>query len=244
MKFVDEATIRVAAGNGGNGTVSFRREKYVPRGGPDGGDGGRGGSVWMLADSGINTLADFRFQRNFRAGHGQPGSGKNCAGRGAEDLVIQVPVGTVVQDSGTGEIIGDLTRPDQRLLVARGGEGGQGTAVKATFKGAVQITDMVEAKSCTISGEGKGGPAGFAKGGADVELTALDDGGTRLTYDVEAKVGGKLAQLGSRIIDGFAKKMADQFFQNLQIAIEGPPEAEPGGEGEKKGWLGRLAGRS
>lgn len=128
MKFVDEATIRVAAGNGGNGTVSFRREKYVPRGGPDGGDGGRGGSVWMEADSGINTLADFRFQRNFRAAHGQPGSGKNCAGRGAEDLVIQVPVGTVVQDEGTGEVIGDLTRPEQRLLVARGGEGGQGNA--------------------------------------------------------------------------------------------------------------------
>jgi len=88
--------------------------------------------------------------------------------------------------------------------------------VKATFKGAVQITDMVEAQSCTISGEGKGGPAGFAKGGADVVLEPTEGGGTKLIYEVEAKVGGKLAQLGSRIIDGFAKKMADQFFERFQ----------------------------
>jgi GTP-binding protein len=128
MKFVDEATIHVAAGNGGNGTVSFRREKYVPRGGPDGGDGGRGGSVWLEADSGINTLADFRFQRKFRAAGGQPGAGKNMAGRGADDLTVKVPVGTVVQDAATAEVIGDLTAPGQRLLVARGGEGGQGNA--------------------------------------------------------------------------------------------------------------------
>lgn len=119
--------------------------------------------------------------------------------------------------------------------------------VKATFKGAVTLSDMIANESLTISGEGKGGAAGFAKGGASVRLAAVGDG-TELSYDVEAKVGGKLAQLGSRIIDGFAKKMADQFFTNLQEQLEGPKEPEEGEEdgadGEKKGWIGRLTGRS
>ncbi len=114
--------------------------------------------------------------------------------------------------------------------------------VKATFKGQVTLSDMVEGESLTLSGEGKGGAAGFAKGGADVKLETIE-GGTKLIYDVEAKVGGKLAQLGSRIIDGFAKKMADQFFQRFQETVEGPKEeAEDGAEesAEKKGWLKRL----
>lgn len=117
--------------------------------------------------------------------------------------------------------------------------------VKATFRGQVSMSDLVPGERMVIVGEGKGGAAGFAKGGATVTFEALDDGATRLTYDVEAKVGGKLAQLGSRIIDGFAKKMADQFFVNLQTAIEGPPEEEEGAEGaeKKKGWLGRLTGK-
>lgn len=115
--------------------------------------------------------------------------------------------------------------------------------VKATFKGAVTMSDMVENQSLNIAGEGKGGAAGFAKGGASVSLTAVE-GGTELAYDVEAKVGGKLAQLGSRLIDGFAKKMADQFFANLQEQLEGPAEEaeEETGE-EKKSWLGKLTGR-
>ena len=118
--------------------------------------------------------------------------------------------------------------------------------VKATFKGQVSLSEMVENQSLTITGEGKGGAAGFAKGGAEVRMEAVD-GGTALSYDVEAKVGGKLAQLGSRIIDGFAKKMADQFFANLQETLEGPADAgadvEEGGE-KKKGWLGRLTGKA
>ncbi len=116
--------------------------------------------------------------------------------------------------------------------------------VKATFKGAVTLSDLIENESLTISGEGKGGAAGFAKGGAEVRL-APTDGGTQLSYDVEAKVGGKLAQLGSRIIDGFAKKMADQFFSNLQEHLEGPKEESEGDDvdGTKKGWLGRLTGK-
>src|SRR6056300_7236 len=113
--------------------------------------------------------------------------------------------------------------------------------VKATFKGAVTLSDTVDLTSLTLTGEGKGGAAGFAKGGANVVLTD-QDGGTLLSYEVEAKVGGKLAQLGSRIIDGFAKTMADQFFENFQNAVQGPlEEAEGSEEGEKKkGWLGRL----
>lgn len=126
MKFVDEATIRVHAGNGGRGSVSFRREKFVPFGGPDGGDGGSGGSVFLRADAGINTLADFRIARTYRAAHGEPGSGRDRTGRSGEDLYVPVPLGTVVQDVDTQEVIGDLTRPGAGLLVARGGRGGWG----------------------------------------------------------------------------------------------------------------------
>ena len=113
--------------------------------------------------------------------------------------------------------------------------------VKATFKGAVTLSDIVEGESLTLSGEGKGGAAGFAKGGAKVSLTD-EEGGTLLSYDVEAKVGGKLAQLGSRIIDGFAKKMADQFFEEFRSVVQGPSDVtDDFEEGEKKkGWLGRL----
>jgi len=126
MKFVDEASIKVSAGNGGNGIVSFRREKYVPFGGPDGGDGGDGGSVYLAADSGINTLADFRFHRRFAATSGAPGGGRNCTGKGGEDLKVPVPVGTLVFDQDTGELIGDLVADGQELMVARGGTGGRG----------------------------------------------------------------------------------------------------------------------
>jgi len=126
MKFVDEATIHVHAGNGGNGCVGFRREKFIPFGGPDGGDGGAGGSVWMVADEGLNTLGDFRHERVFRARRGENGMGRQMAGRKGEDLVIRVPVGTVVINTATEEEIGDLARHGQRLLVARGGQGGLG----------------------------------------------------------------------------------------------------------------------
>ncbi|WP_428609565.1 Obg family GTPase CgtA [Sedimenticola sp.] len=128
MKFVDEATIRVEAGKGGNGAVSFRREKYIPRGGPDGGDGGDGGSVYLVADSGLNTLVDFRHQRRHRAQSGQQGMGRNCTGRSAEDLYIKVPVGTRVTDLETEELIGELLSNGQKLLVAKGGFHGIGNA--------------------------------------------------------------------------------------------------------------------
>ena len=126
MKFVDEATIRVHAGNGGNGCVSFRREKFIPFGGPDGGDGGGGGSIWLVADEGLNTLVDFRHQRAYRAKRGENGMGRQMSGKAGEDLVIRVPVGTVVINIDTDEEIGDLAENGARLLVAQGGHGGRG----------------------------------------------------------------------------------------------------------------------
>ncbi len=126
MKFVDEATIRVQAGNGGAGCVSFRREKFIPRGGPDGGDGGDGGSVYLIADQAINTLADFRVQRRFAAGNGESGAGQQCTGAGGADLQVRVPCGTRVIEAETGEYLGDLTRDGQQLVVAAGGRGGRG----------------------------------------------------------------------------------------------------------------------
>ena len=126
MKFVDEAEIRVSAGAGGNGCVSFRREKFIPLGGPDGGDGGKGGSVWLVADEGINTLIDFRHQRSFHARRGENGAGRQMTGAHGADETIRVPVGTVVINVDTDEVIGDLTEHGQRLLVATGGHGGKG----------------------------------------------------------------------------------------------------------------------
>ncbi|HZH42822.1 MAG TPA: GTPase ObgE [Lysobacter sp.] len=126
MKLVDEAEIQVVAGNGGNGAVSFRREKFIPLGGPDGGDGGDGGSVWLVADENLNTLVDFRHQRVFRAQRGENGMGRQMYGKAGEDLTITVPVGTVVINVETDEIIGDMTRHGERLLVAKGGKGGLG----------------------------------------------------------------------------------------------------------------------
>jgi GTP-binding protein len=126
MKFVDEAQITVSAGNGGNGSVSFRREKFIPLGGPDGGDGGDGGSVWIESDENLNTLVDFRHMRQFRAQRGQNGMSREAYGKSGEDITIRVPVGTEIINVATDEIIGDLAEHGQRLLVARGGEGGRG----------------------------------------------------------------------------------------------------------------------
>ena len=126
MKFVDEASIKVHAGKGGNGCLSFRREKYIPKGGPDGGDGGDGGSVILVGTEGLNTLIDFRYTRNFKAENGQQGSSAECTGRGGEDLVLPVPVGTTVIDEETGDVLGDITELDQRLKVAQGGYHGLG----------------------------------------------------------------------------------------------------------------------
>jgi GTP-binding protein len=126
MKFVDEATIKVHAGKGGNGCLSFRREKYIPKGGPDGGDGGDGGSVFLVGAEGLNTLIDFRYTRNFKAESGQQGSSAECTGRGGEHLVLQVPIGTTVLDDETGDVLGDITEIGQELKIAQGGFHGLG----------------------------------------------------------------------------------------------------------------------
>jgi len=126
MKFVDEANIKVHAGDGGNGCISFRREKFIPFGGPDGGDGGYGGSIWLVADEGLNTLVDFRHQRAFKAQRGENGMGSQMYGKGGEDTFVRVPVGTMITNVDTDEMIGDLTSHGQRMLVAQGGKGGLG----------------------------------------------------------------------------------------------------------------------
>lgn len=126
MRFVDEAIIQVEAGHGGNGCVSFRREKFIPFGGPDGGDGGRGGSIWIEADPDANTLVDYRYTRKFRADRGQGGRGANCSGKSGADVVLKVPVGTTIVDEDTNEVLGDLVEAGQKLLVAKGGRGGLG----------------------------------------------------------------------------------------------------------------------
>lgn len=126
MKFFDEAVISVFAGNGGNGAASFRREKYIPRGGPDGGDGGHGGNIVMLADRNLNTLIDYRYTRTYRAAHGENGRGSDCFGKGGDDLVLRVPVGTLITDLATGKVIADLAEDGSSTIVAKGGKGGWG----------------------------------------------------------------------------------------------------------------------
>lgn len=132
MKFIDTAKIYVYAGNGGNGCVSFRREKYIPMGGPDGGDGGEGGDVILVADKKLTTLLDFKYRRHFKAKRGQHGQGSDKTGKSGDNLIIKTPVGTVAYDSVTGEILGDLDEHGKKLVVARGGRGGRGNARFAT----------------------------------------------------------------------------------------------------------------
>lgn len=152
MKFVDEAEVIVDAGNGGSGCLSFRREKYIEKGGPDGGDGGDGGSVYMQADAALNTLVDFRFQPRYRAEAGQPGQGKNCTGRGGEDLLIKVPVGTSIIDVNTEELIADLNNPEVPVMVARGGKHGLGNTrfKSSTNRAPRKITKGTEGEARTL----------------------------------------------------------------------------------------------
>ncbi|MFN3564398.1 MAG: Obg family GTPase CgtA [Burkholderiaceae bacterium] len=126
MKLVDEARIEVVAGRGGDGSASFRREKFIPKGGPDGGDGGRGGSVWAIADRNVNTLIDYRYTRRFEAANGEPGRGSDCYGAAGADIELRVPVGTVISDEETGAVLADLAADGERALLAKGGAGGLG----------------------------------------------------------------------------------------------------------------------
>jgi GTP-binding protein len=145
MRFVDEVKVQVFAGKGGNGCLSFRREKYIPRGGPDGGDGGAGGSVYLQADTNLNTLVDYRYKRLFRAKNGECGAGANCTGRGADDLIMGVPCGTQAFDQDTGECIGEVMEDGQKLMVARAGVHGLGnTRFKSSVNRAPRQTSNGE----------------------------------------------------------------------------------------------------
>jgi len=148
MKFIDESKIEVIAGDGGNGAASFRREKYIAKGGPDGGDGGWGGSVFAVADRNINTLVDFRFARMHRAKNGESGRGADCYGKGADDVILRMPVGTVITDFNTGEQIADLAHEGQKTLLAQGGKGGLGNL---HFKSSTNRTP----RQCTPGDEGE-----------------------------------------------------------------------------------------
>ncbi|WP_303720454.1 GTPase ObgE [Malonomonas rubra] len=132
MKFVDQVRIEVKAGDGGRGCLSFRREKFIPHGGPDGGDGGKGGDVYFIVDSGMSTLLDYRYMSHYKAKNGAPGMGKNMHGKNGESLELRVPPGTLVFDDETGELLTDLTDPDQKVLFLAGGQGGRGNARFAT----------------------------------------------------------------------------------------------------------------
>ena len=148
MKFFDEAHIEVIAGDGGNGVASFRREKYIPRGGPSGGDGGHGGSIFAVADRNLNTLIDFRYKRLFRAQSGDNGQGSDCYGKGGDDMVLSVPVGTVIRDALSNEVLADLDSDGKRSLIVRGGKGGLGNL---HFKSSTNRAP----RQCTPGGEGE-----------------------------------------------------------------------------------------
>jgi len=152
MKFIDESKIEVFAGKGGNGIASFRREKYIDKGGPDGGDGGRGGSVHALADRNINTLVDYRFARTHRAKNGEPGRGSDCYGKGADDVILRMPVGTVITDINSGEVIADLTHDGEKILLAQGGIGGLGNIhfKSSTNRAPRQCTEGTEGETLEL----------------------------------------------------------------------------------------------
>ena len=151
--FVDEAQIKVEAGKGGSGCLSFRREKHTPRGGPDGGNGGFGGSVYLVADPHLNTLVDFQYQKQFQAPNGRPGGGRDCAGSDGEDLYIPVPVGTLIHDAETTELIGEVLKQDQSIIVAQGGARGLGNACfkSSTNRSPKKITPGKPGESRTLN---------------------------------------------------------------------------------------------
>lgn len=187
MKFIDEAKIEVVAGNGGNGCVSFRREKFVPKGGPDGGDGGKGGSIWAEADENVNTLLEFRFIQKYQAKNGEKGHGQDRFGKGADDIVLKMPVGTQISDKDTGELVADLTKHGDRVLLAKGGKGGLGNIhfKSSTNQAPRQATPGEEGESRTLFLE--------LKLLADVGLLGLPNAGKSTFISSVSKARPKVA---------------------------------------------------
>ena len=187
MKFIDEVVVRVEGGNGGHGCLSFRREKFIPRGGPNGGDGGDGGSVYFVADKSVNTLVEFCYQRLLRAQNGQPGMGKLRSGKKGEDLVVPVPLGTMVYNKETEELIGDLIKEGQRFCVARGGRHGLGNAhfKSSTNRAPRKTTPGKEGEKCELKLE--------LKLLADVGLLGLPNSGKSTFIRAVSKATPKIA---------------------------------------------------
>jgi GTPase len=188
MKFVDEVRIQVKAGDGGNGAVAFRREKYVDRGGPSGGDGGDGGSVLFVADPQLTTLLDYRYQQHHRAKNGEHGMGSDCNGRSSDDLVLKVPVGTLIRDDDTDELLVDLSEPGQRVVVARGGRGGLGNMNFATSTRQAPrfAQEGTKGEECTLRLE--------LKLLADVGLLGFPNAGKSTLISVVSRARPKIAE--------------------------------------------------
>jgi GTP-binding protein len=236
MKFIDEARIEVHAGNGGHGSAAFRREKYVPRGGPAGGDGGRGGSVWAVADRNLNTLIDYRYARLHRAGNGVAGGGSDKDGRGGNDLELRVPVGTVIRDADTGETLADLVRDADRALLAQGGRGGLGNI---HFKSSInraprQFTRGMPGENRRLALE--------LRVLADVGLLGLPNAGKSTLIRAVSSARPKVADYPFTTLDpslGVVRVAADASF--VVADIPGLPEGAAEGAGLGHQFLRHLA---
>ncbi|MBU1218302.1 GTPase ObgE [Myxococcota bacterium] len=235
MNFVDEATIEVIAGNGGDGCVAFRREKYVPNGGPSGGDGGRGGSIYVLGDESITTLLDFRFRRTYKATRGTNGMKKDMYGKSGEDLILKVPVGTVVRDRETGEVLADVTSHGEQVLIAKGGKGGLGNIhfVSSTNQAPTQSTAGTEGEKKSLKLE--------LKVLADVGLLGFPNAGKSTLLSVVSSAKPKIADYPfTTLIPNLGVVSVDEDRRFVMADIPGLVEGASEGKGLGHRFLKHL----
>lgn len=236
MKFVDEAQIEIHAGKGGDGCLSFRREKYVEYGGPDGGDGGAGGSVWFEADGNLNTLVDYRYERMFRASGGEAGRGRQCSGKSADDVTLRVPVGTTVIDVDTDEVLADLTKPGERVMLARGGRGGLGNThfKSSTNRAPRKITKGTPGESRSVRLE--------LKVLADVGLLGLPNAGKSTLIRSVSAAKPKVADYPfTTLVPNLGVVKADRYRSFVMADIPGLIEGAAEGAGLGIRFLKHLA---